>query len=488
MGIFNKFFKNKNLLNKTQTSLEKAVSVTNKSIQSNQYILNVHPDIRNYLWIGNGNYQNYVPNQTFINVDNITFTVSFSTDEEPSLIYLDLPISTITENVERPPYYPTYKTLTPEQRGIYWKLLANPYDNTIDIGYVFILYYGLERYLLTENYEQAIDIILKLRDVHNNKSFQSYSANAVILTCLSKQRADIVLKFLNSLNKDYEFDFSPDLYLFCKYSLNIPLTSEEIIRMAKSFEFTKTNYIKNYPDLFLKNLSFNISDKFKSDNIPWDKIITKTEFNKLRKEEVMIFANTSIIDKTIRVPSLLSSFKLKKNINDLLNQTHEDVKKELAELRKKDKKTTEYEKKPLTTKPNNQLSFDTALEKELLNKYNNSNKNTIEQHFVSIELQNFYYKYRELDKIYLQKCIEYCIDDILRLDEIQKNYKRENKNEVFNGNIPAFKRLAIIYEKNKEYEKAISVCEKAIIYYTSINSPTQIEEFSKRLQKLVKKR
>ena len=121
------------------------------------------------------------------------------------------------------------------------------------------LYYGLERYLLTDSYEEVIDVILKLRDVHQNKSFQSYSANAVILTCMYRQRADIAQKFMMSLDKDYEFNFSPNLFLICKYSLGLPLYGVEIMRFAKAFGFTKNNYIKKYPKLFIDTLNKNIN-------------------------------------------------------------------------------------------------------------------------------------------------------------------------------------------------------------------------------------
>lgn len=56
---------------------------------------------------------------------------------------------------------------------------------------------------------------------------------------------------------------------------------------------------------------------------------------KLQKEEIPIFANISIREKTINVPTLLSAFKFKKAIYDLLDNTHEGVKKQLAEMKKR---------------------------------------------------------------------------------------------------------------------------------------------------------
>ena len=340
MGLLRSIFGGKQTTKNDKASTTTAVVARDEALQVNGKFLDIHPDIREYLWIGDGKYKNFIPTppkKVTISELGISLSVSFGSDEEPSLIFMGLPIAHADGPVERPPYYPTYKELTPEQKGVYWKLLANPYDKTIDIGYVFILYYGLERYLLTDKYEEVIDVILKLRDVHSNKSFQLYSANAVILSCLQRQRADIVQKFMSSLDKEYEYSFSPNLFLLCKYALGLSLTSEDIMRMAKSFEFTKNNYIKKNPDLFLNALTLNITEKYKTQSIPWDKILTKTEFKKLPNEEIQIFANISIRDKSIKVPSVLSSFRLKKDIYNLLDKTHEDVKKQLAEMRKRKK-------------------------------------------------------------------------------------------------------------------------------------------------------
>lgn len=508
MSLLSKLFGSKKASTSNQTSsIPTEISVRNTAMQSEHSILSVHSDIRDYLWIGDGKQKNYFPTpsrKTLSSSNGIILSISFGEEEEPSLLYLGLPISNSTNPVERPPYYPTYRGLTPEQRGVYWRLLANPYDNTIDVGYVFILYYGLERYLLTDKYENVIDIILKLRDVHSNKSFQMYTANAIILTCLSRQRADIVNRFMNSLDKEHEFNFSPNLFLLCKYALRLPLTAEDTMRLAKSFEFTKSNYINKYPDLFRKTLSSNISEKYKEDAIPWEKLLSNTDFKRLPSEETTIFANISIRDKTIKIPSIISSFKLKKNIYDLLDRTHEDVKKHLTEMKKEGLKIPE---RSSNKKEKEEMTFDKGLEGELLAIYKKAKNDSLEQHFASISLQDFYYKYRGLDSIYLDKCIEYCKDDISRLPNIQRIYIADERQRIlsrsllsptekqhkiseitpFNGSIPAFKRLAIIYEKEKDYSCAINICDQAISYYTSADMPMMVLEFNERRMKLMSK-
>jgi hypothetical protein len=97
-------------------------------------------------------------------------------------------------------------------------------------------------------------VIIKLRDIRTNKSFQKYSGNAVILSVLLKKKGEYVIEFVKSLDADYKFGFSDNLLLLCCYSFNTPLAPRDLMRMAKTFGFTKTNYIKNSPDVFEKCL------------------------------------------------------------------------------------------------------------------------------------------------------------------------------------------------------------------------------------------
>lgn len=407
------------------------------------------------------------------------------------------------QQIERPPYFPTYAGLTAAQRGVYWKLLADPYSGQFDIGYVFILYYGLERHLLEGRVEDAFHVILKLRDVYDNASFQSYSACAIILTCLFRQRSDLVEKFYQSLDKSHEFNFSDNLYLLCKTGLNLPLTAYDIMRMAKTFEFTRQNYIKKYPELFHKGLTDAIQNGFGTDGLKISKFIKQTEWRKLHKQTVLIFANVSIRDKSINVPLISESFKLKKAVYDLLEHAHEGVKKELTQMRQEGTLPVENKSKP--DKVIESLTIDSTQEKELLRQYKSAHNNAMDRHFALIALQDFYYRYRALDSRYLQMCIDYCNEDITLLPQVQSQHVREeranllklasvySKNELaerlaaihaFNGNIPAFKRLAIINEKSKDYAMAIDICNQAIGYYTGIDMHNAVAEFQQRKQKL----
>jgi len=487
------------------SKIDKEMENNNDLIKKNEVAikgLTIHEDLKDLIWIADGKYKNYFndnKNQYSFELNDSKITVSFLNQEEPSLIYTNQKIlqPPNISTIPRPPYFPTYAGLTPQQKWIYLNLLLNPYNNDFDIGYVFILYYGLERHLLSGNFEKAINVIIKLRDVHFNKSFQAYSANAIILSCMVHKRGDLVLKFLQSLDKDYELEFSDNLFLICYFSFDIPLLPNDIMRMAKTFEFTNLNYIKKYPELFLETLTLIIEKELGEKSIDLKKYLTNNEISKLKKQEVHIFANVSIFDKTIPVPQLSNNFKLKNAIYNFLQSAHNQVKLKLAGMRKSGEKPISSQK---TEKKEKVITFNAKKEKELLKELSSNKRDLLNRHFSYIQLYDFYYKYRELGEYYLNKCMDYCILDINSLAEMNEAYinsklkqakefpslyskaeKQEIKKTGFNGNIPAFKRLAIIYEKKEDYQKAIEICNKAIDYGQSI------EDFQKRKAEMINK-
>ena len=199
------------------------------------------------------------------------------------------------------------------------------------------------------------------------------------------------------------------------------------------------------------------------------------------------------------------NFKFKKEINIFLETAHEKVKAKLAEMRKSGQKI-----KPKTQKNKKIIvrDFDFQKENELLSELNKNKNNLVNMHFAYIQLQDFYYKFRNLDKKYLDKCIEYCWLDINSLPEMQHEYisreiqrikqlapyheadyeEKETariKKEGFIGYIPAFSRLAIIFEKQGDYELAIDICDRAIAAGESAES---FNERKKKLQKKLNKK
>ena len=112
-----------------------------------------------------------------------------------------------------------------------------------------------------------------------------------------------------------------------------------------------------------------------------------------------------------------------------------------------------------------------------------------------------YYKNRSLGSKYIEKCKKYCLLDINSLEEmfqlyIQQEIDRVNQlkdvygdehtkeriteitKQGFIGNIPAFTRLSIIYEKEGNIDEAIAICNRAI----ELKQPA--EYFCNRIKKL----
>lgn len=505
MGLLDLFRKKENTVETTKGKNELNRSQSMElSVRQNPTI-SFHDDLKGLIWFADGPFKNY----TNENIEKNTFdyngfkiTLRMTGDEEPSLIYTKqyIVIPNDISLIERPSYFPTYSGLTPEQRGVYIKLLQNPYDSSIDIGFVFILYYGLERHLLIGDYKKAYKVILKLRDVHSNKSFQSYSANALVLTSMLHQKGEIALDFIKSLDKSFEYSFSDNLFLLCYFSFEIPITAIDIMRMARTFEFSNLNYIKKYPDVFQEMLAGLLLEKYGEKTVFISKLLNKSDISKLSTQDVPIFANASIRDKSFPVPMFSSSFKLKKEFNILLENTHEIVKKRIADMRKEGSLKGEHIEKPKKELP----VFNEKEEKDLLSALNNVKNDLVQGHFVYISLQDFYYKYRDLDEKYLLLCIDYCMKDIKSLRDMENQYvsdeisrakeyakimgnqftKQEEekiKETGFIGRIPAFSRLSIIYEKQRKYHKAIEICDMAIEF------KHEAAEYSERKEKMVKK-
>lgn len=455
------------LFNTGQPKLDQKVNHQCSPTKSNYKVTNlfsdIHPDIKDMLWVANGPMKNYDINKEDkkyeINSGGFIFTIETGDSSEPSLIDTSLPIEQVKDifSVERPGYYPTYKGLYPEQKSVYLEFLKNPYDDRFNVGYAFILYYGLERHLLKGNYEKAFKVILKLRKAHKNGSFQGYTSNALILSCLRYQRADLAELFIKTLREDEGVGI--DLLMLCKYSLSIPLTAREIMSHSREFDFKNTNYIKKYPELFEEELKKIIKEKYSTSDLNLTDIILKEEEKNIPLSEKRLFANLSIADRAIKMPSILKYSRVRKGIYLLLETAHNNLKVRLAVMRKEGKIKKEKKEKKVTTVK----TFDSKQEKELIGELERSKSNPIDRHFAYMNLHEFYYSYRELEEEHIKKCIQYCLEDIKYLDELNASYKAEN-GEFFDGRIIAFKRLAIIYEKMDEYEKAIEVSLESIKY------------------------
>lgn len=98
----------------------------------------------------------------------------------------------------------------------------------------------------------------------------------------------------------------------------------------------------------------------------------------------------------------------------------------------------------------------------LLQALNQKGINAIIRHFVYNDLIKIYYALRDKQKDAIEKCIRICKEDISLLPNFLPLEKKLYPTDNFPPECPSLERLAIIYEKQGEIQKALEVCEKAI--------------------------
>lgn len=94
------------------------------------------------------------------------------------------------------------------------------------MSYVYLFYYGLERNLFTDKYEQAIEIIKKLMTIFNSDGVLSHSITSLLYIALIKNDQQRIMEYLNS--NYYKYIHSSLLY-YCFFTYRIPIQIKYII-------------------------------------------------------------------------------------------------------------------------------------------------------------------------------------------------------------------------------------------------------------------
>ncbi|WFN33869.1 TerB N-terminal domain-containing protein [Methanogenium sp. S4BF] len=336
MGLFD-FLKKDQVKEKTVQTISKTEE--NQILGTSQGLVPIVENIRipeniqQLLWFADGKLKNYnqkSKQSTFYENELFRITFSFYEVPEPSLISTKLPVDLRTnpKKVEELGYYPSYEGLNPQQRFVYLNWLKD-ITKPVDIGYVFVFYYGLERHLISGKYADATDTILNLRQYHKNNSFHSYSANALIISAILHKDKETLSRVLEDIN---DTSYCSSLVLLGKYLMQMDLTIDEIISISSTVGFTNKRYIKEYPDLFKKSLESILMDKFGKNSYPIYELNMQFPSN-----PIMSFANISL-DRDVRspvLPDLMQSPEFSSSIKSILTTAHNDVKQYLAEMRKK---------------------------------------------------------------------------------------------------------------------------------------------------------
>lgn len=422
------------------TCLEQTKSATNRHlieptvpscIKLGTYNFNLHPDIMGLVWFIDGKLKN-------INT------------HEPSAISIKLPISMLN-HLAIPPYFPDYTTLSPDQRGCYLKTLGDPYNANNDIGYVFLLYYGLERYLLTNKYEHAFNVILKLRKVFNNRSFQNYSFFSLLVTALEKQRKDLCLQLVNNLNLE-NINFAANLFIYYKFITQEPFTAKELTHYARDFGFTNTHYIKDYPDLFISTLNSILQQ---------DSLLPCRDINisETDKFQVSVYANLTLRTYSTTLFNCIDHPNFKNKGFLFLKQTHDKVKQILKTDRQSYQKHTTQKIDVIYSDPTyyNAISiYHKIKEIEKVCLLNPTKDNLTHLHFQYLLHITEIYKERQ-QPIALQHVIELCKNDIALVEKYPTMLEKA-------FGVQSSLKLCVIYEKQKDYDNAILYCRKAISF------------------------
>lgn len=293
-------------------------------MESTPHGLKIHSDLEGLLWFLDGPLKNHEPyeEKSTIHHDGFDIVLTWRTLVEPSAVSMHLPI-TEPENIQTVralSYYPRYDGLTPEQRWMYWRVLANPYIEC-DIGYVFLLYYGLERHLVSGEFDRAFEIILKLRGIHKHKSFQGYSLRSLLYSCMIHNRPDLLRRLSNSIDGD---EMVKDFFCFAvlKKKKQEDIFANELMHHARFFGFENTRYIKMHPQMFEKYLTEYLAIEYGVAALPIDLL----DFAAMTLEKTTFFANTSFGDRTVSVPEVSSCETFIKAGYEALYMTHQNVK------------------------------------------------------------------------------------------------------------------------------------------------------------------
>lgn len=252
--------------------------------------------------------------------------------DEPSTIFTALPIARPRqpELVPSPGYFPSYAELSPEQRWAYLNWLTN-ISQPINIGFVFIYYYGLERNLLIGDFDSAFDEIMILRQAHaGNQSFDIYSRSALLNSALSRKRMDR-LEQLYRLVQPSRFS---NTELLLAHQLGYDLGVEGLMRLAPNLRTVQKHYIKKNPYEYKVALSAVLEEEFDSPYLPFGSAYKIAE---VPKRQHVLYANISFPSE-IRTPALPSFVDYAPFANEacrILNLAHQRVKQELSSARKK---------------------------------------------------------------------------------------------------------------------------------------------------------
>ncbi|MHB1462614.1 MAG: TerB N-terminal domain-containing protein [Armatimonadota bacterium] len=230
----------------TKSMSDSAISAVVSNIASTRPI---PVEVIRLLWFGDGLLKNC--SSGVIDSHDANDVVCEMGPSEPSAIYMNLPVAAYFDSnacMPDPPYFPTYDQLSPVQRRFYLEWLSD-INMVVDVGFVFLFFYGLERHLFWGRVDEAFNMVMRLRSHHKHPSFLRYSEASLVACSIYHKRPDFFLKLSSTMTNSTQREIS-NLYLLAKAVLKIPLSPHDIMTMSSSIGFSNKRCIDGEHALF----------------------------------------------------------------------------------------------------------------------------------------------------------------------------------------------------------------------------------------------
>ncbi|MFJ1491208.1 TerB N-terminal domain-containing protein [Capnocytophaga canis] len=333
MGLFDRIFGKKKYKTEAEQNLPAETSISKTDQMGENFVGEI--ENKDLLFIS---YDKNIPSnhngiKVSLNINEkgeIEYDTEIKKKPDPSTIWVHLPIK-YEENPPALPYFPHYIDLLPSQRYKYLNWLRN-IDNPIDVGYVFLYFYGLEKHLLIGDIEKAIKQIIRLRKHHFNKSFQTYSRNSIIHSCIMRNRLDILLE-----EKDlFDIEDFTNTQLLLAQNFGFPVGAEHLIYIFYKLYPKCRKAIKEDRQGLLKCIEETLMQKYNTKHLSLEDL----DLSNAPITTEPRFCNYTFPHE-IRFVEITDYFKFDKfieKIDDVFNPSYELYKSEKRKTQPKQKK------------------------------------------------------------------------------------------------------------------------------------------------------
>jgi len=239
--------------------------------------------------------------------------------EQKNYINCNLPVKAPKniKTIRKLDYFPSYDRLSPQQRWIFLNWLQN-IENPIGIGYVFIYFYCLCEKLDGDKFELAFNEILRIAQIHKNRSLSAYSHSALFNSILRNERFNLLGLLYECADMkgiaNHEVFFWYDN--FGKFPIKVIIGIIHSIRPNLNTNYINGKFAFLYEKLLLRHIN-------KNNNATMYPVKTKIDYD--------------ILNSVLDIPDILYNIEFIREMTELHDLIHEETKITLRTIRK-DKK------------------------------------------------------------------------------------------------------------------------------------------------------